>query len=79
MEGKKKVYDTKEDSRNMFQRHGKCRINNRRPMNRYEMEKETESVSTSAKKYKMSDKDYEIHVNPTCCGIRGKTKRARVQ
>lgn len=65
MADKIKVYDKKKDSRNIKERPGKNRIGKRKPINRYLLEKETENVSTSAKKLKMSEEDYEIFTNPT--------------
>lgn len=59
------MYDTKKGFRTTSERPGRSRIGNRRPVNRYSIEKETESVSMSAKKLKMIEKDYEIQTNPT--------------
>lgn len=65
MESKRRVYNRKKGGRDLLGRPGKSRIHLKRPTNRYCMEKETASVSTSAKKLKMSDNQYEIHTHPT--------------
>lgn len=63
MGNNKKVYTGKKDSRCNPERASSSKITKRRPVNRYYMEGESESVSTSSKKLKMSQSDYGIHVD----------------
>lgn len=60
----KRIYANKKGSRASTSRASRSSMK-RRPLNRYSLEGETESVSTSAKKLKTSADDYEIHVNNT--------------
>ncbi|XP_012232335.2 uncharacterized protein [Linepithema humile] len=62
---KKRIYANKKGSRASTSRASRSSIKRRQPLNRYSLEGETESVSTSAKKLKTSTDDYEIHVNKT--------------
>ncbi|KYM94754.1 hypothetical protein ALC62_14605 [Cyphomyrmex costatus] len=63
MESKKVVYSNKKGSKSSTTRANKNRISKRRPLNRFSLEKDTENVSTSAKKLKMSEGEYEIQVD----------------
>jgi len=58
-----KVYRTQKGTKKKTWSSKRSKISNRRPPNRHSMEKESESVSTAAKKLKLSKDDYDIEVN----------------
>lgn len=57
------MYRTRKGSKKKTWSSIRSKISNRRPPNRHSMEGESESVSTSAKKLKLSKDDYDIEVN----------------
>ncbi|XP_011859127.1 PREDICTED: uncharacterized protein LOC105556642 [Vollenhovia emeryi] len=59
----RRVYSGKKGSRMNNNRTQDRPIGKRKPINRFCTERETESVSTSAKKLRMAARDYEIHVD----------------
>lgn len=62
--GKTKVVE-KKGTRGGISRASKPRSSGRKPLNRYMLETESESVSTSAKKLKLSEHEYHINVDAT--------------
>lgn len=55
----------KKGSHDSSERASRSNIKGRKPRNRYMLEKESDKVSTSAKKLKTSHKQYDINVSPT--------------
>lgn len=60
----KKLYSGKKGTHSSSERAFRRNIKGRKPYNQYVLEKETESVSTSAKKLKSSTEEYDIDVSP---------------
>lgn len=63
MDTSKKIYMMKKGSRSTNMRLGRSKISNRRPINRFMKQQETENVSTSAKKLRMSEDDHKFDIN----------------
>lgn len=60
----KKVYESKKGSKTTTTATKRSKISNRRPPNRWSMEREEENVSASAKKLRLGNKSFEADENP---------------
>jgi len=59
----KRIYLDRKGSKFNANRSKNSSIRNRKPVNRYNLERENESVSTSVKKLRMSEGNYEVNVD----------------